>query len=348
VSRVRHHRDQPRWTVLAAHPSSSRHRLPLDDTTASVYLSALRRGWLDNVPDVAAEMGLPPVTLGQAIDRLVRLRLLRAQSGAPHRFTPLDPEVAAASLICPLEAEIHRRRDLITRIRQQMNDLRPYYAQEHRSRHALPDVRLLSDAAEAGGRLHQVVSACQHEVRVALPRHTAWAAVVDQVLLPNLSGRPAGPHLRVLYQHSVRADLAARAGIRRMVAAGAEVRTTSHLSRPLLIVDRQTAFALDGSGALELGNALLAGLLADLFTDMWSSALPYSAAEAGYRDAVDDMQKAIARLLAEGWTDEVIARRVGMSLRSCRRHIAELLKNLNATSRFQAGARAVRAGLLAH
>ncbi|KOG32387.1 hypothetical protein ADK34_09305 [Streptomyces viridochromogenes] len=49
-------------------------------------------------------------------------------------------------------------------------------------------------------------------------------------------------------------------------------------------------------------------------------------------------------LLAQGAKDEVIARRLGMSLRTCRRHIAELLEELGAESRFQGGALAERAG----
>ncbi|MCZ0982437.1 hypothetical protein O1L60_35735 [Streptomyces diastatochromogenes] len=50
-------------------------------------------------------------------------------------------------------------------------------------------------------------------------------------------------------------------------------------------------------------------------------------------------------LLAEGAKDEVIARRMGMSLRTCRRHIADLLEELGAESRFQGGVLAERAGL---
>lgn len=35
--------------------------------------------------------------------------------------------------------------------------------------------------------------------------------------------------------------------------------------------------------------------------------------------------------------DEMIARRLGMSLRTCRKHIAESMETLGASSRFQAG-----------
>ena len=47
------------------------------------------------------------------------------------------------------------------------------------------------------------------------------------------------------------------------------------------------------------------------------------------------------RLLAGGLTDEMIARRLGVSVRTARRAASDLLSRLGARSRFQAGARAV-------
>ncbi|MYV72152.1 hypothetical protein GT043_40825 [Streptomyces sp. SID2131] len=50
------------------------------------------------------------------------------------------------------------------------------------------------------------------------------------------------------------------------------------------------------------------------------------------------------RLLAQGYTDEAAARRLGISLRSERRLISELMEKLGAQSRFQLGRRAVENG----
>jgi len=43
----------------------------------------------------------------------------------------------------------------------------------------------------------------------------------------------------------------------------------------------------------------------------------------------------ILTMLAGGAKDETVARSLGLSVRTCRRHIAEILTRLNATSRFQ-------------
>ena len=48
--------------------------------------------------------------------------------------------------------------------------------------------------------------------------------------------------------------------------------------------------------------------------------------------------------LARGAKDEQLARTLGLSLRTVRRRVAELLDELEASSRFQAGVEAVRRG----
>ncbi|MGW3248842.1 helix-turn-helix domain-containing protein [Streptomyces sp. NPDC001070] len=52
------------------------------------------------------------------------------------------------------------------------------------------------------------------------------------------------------------------------------------------------------------------------------------------------------QLLADGLTDEAIAKRLGVSPRTARRIATDLMERLNARSRFQAGARAVQHGWL--
>jgi DNA-binding NarL/FixJ family response regulator len=80
-------------------------------------------------------------------------------------------------------------------------------------------------------------------------------------------------------------------------------------------------------------------LLLDLVESTWSAASPYVTKEIGYHEVTDHLHGTIIQMLAEGLTDDAIARRLGLSVRTCRRHIATLLRNLDAVSRFQAGVR---------
>ena len=55
---------------------------------------------------------------------------------------------------------------------------------------------------------------------------------------------------------------------------------------------------------------------------------------------------AVLRLLAEGLKDDAIAHRLGISVRTVRRHIADYLDATGSGSRFAAGVAACRAGLV--
>ncbi|MET8138271.1 hypothetical protein ABZV24_41390 [Streptomyces sp. NPDC005251] len=59
-----------------------------------------------------------------------------------------------------------------------------------------------------------------------------------------------------------------------------------------------------------------------------------------------EVKQDITRLLVSGLDDRAIARRLGMGLRSCQRHIAEIMEQLGARSRLHAGYLIGRAGLL--
>jgi DNA-binding NarL/FixJ family response regulator len=60
---------------------------------------------------------------------------------------------------------------------------------------------------------------------------------------------------------------------------------------------------------------------------------------------VDEQGLTILRLLSAGQKDETAARSMGLSVRTYRRRVAELMTLLGADSRFQAGVRARALGL---
>ena len=62
--------------------------------------------------------------------------------------------------------------------------------------------------------------------------------------------------------------------------------------------------------------------------------------------AVTEVKASILTLLANGLKDDVIAKRMGLSVRACRGHVADLMHTFGARSRFQAGVIAARLGLL--
>ncbi|MEV4344557.1 helix-turn-helix transcriptional regulator [Actinoplanes sp. NPDC049596] len=57
------------------------------------------------------------------------------------------------------------------------------------------------------------------------------------------------------------------------------------------------------------------------------------------------LQLAIVRLLAQGCSDDHVADRLGLGLRTVQRHVSRIMRHLHARSRFEAGVAAARAGL---
>lgn len=63
---------------------------------------------------------------------------------------------------------------------------------------------------------------------------------------------------------------------------------------------------------------------------------------------VTPVQRSIARLLVDGHVDDAVAvaRKLGVSVRTCRSRIAELMQALNASSRTRPGALIIQSGIV--
>ncbi len=63
-------------------------------------------------------------------------------------------------------------------------------------------------------------------------------------------------------------------------------------------------------------------------------------------DLQGDERRQVLELMALGVKDESIGRQLGVSLRTVRRRVADLMIELDSATRFQAGLEAARRGLL--
>ncbi len=77
---------------------------------------------------------------------------------------------------------------------------------------------------------------------------------------------------------------------------------------------------------------------------MWDRAAPVPDLDLG--EARPDLRRFLLQQLAAGAKDEQIARALGISLRTVRRRVADMLIELGVDNRFQAGVEAVRRGWL--
>ncbi|MBX9423726.1 MULTISPECIES: helix-turn-helix domain-containing protein [Streptomyces] len=135
-------------------------------------------------------------------------------------------------------------------------------------------------------------------------------------------------------------------------ALGVELRLSPVVPMNMVLADEN--FALlptdphdpDSPTILARGPGLVRSYLA-LYEYCWQAASRYGE-EPGENggDGLSDQQRAALRMLASGIKDEQIARSLGVSLRTVSRLLSEVMQELGAASRFEAGVKAARLGLL--
>ncbi|MEV4112088.1 helix-turn-helix domain-containing protein [Nonomuraea sp. NPDC049695] len=319
-----------------------------DPASAALYAHALRAGQIAaTVAEVAAEVGLPVAVVSAAVADLRRLRLLREErSGGGGRLVPVDPEVAAAALVSPIDEEVRERQLAISRIRSELSAFRPQYATLQRGRHDGAGIEEIHSREVLDGYLYLAAERCCQEFVASRPNHVTD----DKVSQGELAMAKRGVRVRLLLQHAARADIRLRMDLDALLGQGIEIRTASELSRHVLVFDADLAFLLNDHGAdgepvgVVIRNPSAVRLLLDLIEAAWTSAEPCAGRRIGYHEVMEHLHGTIIRLLAEGLTDEAVARRLGISVRTCRRHIATVLRGLDAVTRFQAGVRVGAAG----
>ncbi|WP_432977016.1 LuxR C-terminal-related transcriptional regulator [Dactylosporangium sp. CA-233914] len=155
--------------------------------------------------------------------------------------------------------------------------------------------------------------------------------------------------IRAAMQESARNDRATSEYAKSLTDAGGEVRTAPVLPPRMLISDRATAVVPIDPVDTQAGVLVLTGRgvvtsLCTLFEQVWSTAVPLGAAQSKERQGVTPTERELLNLLGQGHTDESAAKRLGLSERTCRRMMADLMERLGARSQFEAGLLAAREG----
>jgi DNA-binding NarL/FixJ family response regulator len=160
----------------------------------------------------------------------------------------------------------------------------------------------------------------------------------------------AGRRVRKLYRPGVLLEPGPAEHLRELERMGAQIRITPDEINETIILDQRMAIL---AGDLSHGERSFIVVtrpevvqsVGSLFDAAWRRATPVTVFDAEFSE-VRALAPKILDVLATGCKDETAARRLGLSLRTYRRRVAELMTALGATSRFQAGARAHELGLI--
>ncbi|OUC93374.1 LuxR family transcriptional regulator [Streptosporangium minutum] len=147
------------------------------------------------------------------------------------------------------------------------------------------------------------------------------------------------------------AEEEARAHLRLVRSKGALVRISgSPLPHETILIDRRVMILAGretptGREYTVTTSQILVDGVHSLFRAIWDSAVDLDTYLRSDVPQLDADGRMILEALGSGLTDESAAKRLGVSLRTYRRRVAELMASLEAGSRFQAGLRAGELGL---
>lgn len=310
----------------------------LSEEAVRVFRWVSEQGSCD-VTTLGATLGLSESRVASAVASLTGLLLLRHSPEEPGLLVPVAPDAAIAALVAPREAGLRRQLAEIDQLRGELALLTPLYAEGRRRRQGRAPLMEVTDLKTVIGMITEATMRCRQEVRTCHPGGGRSPTLLEQAFVRDRDMLRRGVRMRTLYQHTARYHLPTQEYARRMTDEGAEIRTLSELFGRMVAFDGETVFIPhqdDLDAAIVIHDPSTVTYLCATFDHAWSLAEPYHPAWTE-SSARDEVKQAIVRLLAEGMKDEMVARRLGMSLRTCRKHIAEIMEQLGAASRFQAG-----------
>ncbi|MEV5716996.1 LuxR C-terminal-related transcriptional regulator [Amycolatopsis mediterranei] len=302
------------------------------------------------VTEVAEHLGWSADQVRAGLDELARLSLVRPSSERPGEFRPVPPEVGLVSLLARQEAELRRRQDELTQGRLAVAQLIDEYTGVYRQQ--LADVEQVDGIDAVRSRIEALSAECRAEIMTFAPGGAQNAANLRASRPLDSAVLHRGVRMRTLYQDSMTSDSPSLGYASWLVEQGAEVRTVPVLPSRMIIYDRTKAVLPLDPGDSSAGAVVVCGTgvvitLCELFERVWVTGR--STVDGHDLDPASPLtaqEQAVLRLLAQGHTDDAVARKLAVSVRTGRRITANLISRLGAKSRFQAGALAVQMGWL--
>lgn len=294
------------------------------------------------VDAIASACGTTATSVRASLDQLLELGLLRPHADG---FRPVNPKVGLDALVGRQLAELADRAAQLERIRLMTSFLADELKTDEHEQ-----MTVFSGVDRVRSELELLAAECREEMCAFQPggplppELIAAAKPLDDETL----GR--GVRIRSVYVDSAVHDASTRDYLEWLQAAGAMVRSVAALPLRLIIVDGAKAVLPLKPHNSEVGAVLVTQpgvvqALVSLFEALWHAGheLPTARARPD-TETLDARDQTIIRLLASGAKDEAVARSLGVSVRTARRFIADLLDRLGASGRFEAGIAAAKRG----
>ncbi len=305
-----------------------------------------------SIPEVAATLGRTFDEIDKSVGRLTDIGLLRFGDDA-ETLTAVSPMLAEATVLGAEDLELGARRAAVEQRRNTIRRLVPDWNEAFTQSVNEGSVDVIADQSAIANVLMHYADRCEHELLSVAPGRLPSTRMDGRTRVANVYSARRGIKTRALYQHTALRDRATRAYLNELADNGAKIRFAPSVPGRSLVVDRKVALLpipTDDPGRHGLAVVREPNVIAWVvatFEQLWAEAAPLEDVinkQQSDETEIDETRAAILRLMAEGEKDEAISRRLSISVRTCRRHIADYMAQVGATSRFQAGVIAARAG----
>jgi DNA-binding CsgD family transcriptional regulator len=290
-----------------------------------------------------------------AIQVLSELGLLVRTTATPSGWACVSSESALHHLLAADARRVAELIDQTTRTREAMVRMLTDFHPIHAMRLSGTQAQLVEGTTNIAAALEDAAQQAYEEVVSLHPRGVP-EHMVEEGLTRDRRALRRGVAMRTVHLASSAALPHMTGYLREVQKAGGQVRTAVTLPHRLIVVDRHLAIVpatgSDGQqAAVVVYDPSLVEVFRSQFEHAWAQAAAFGTGVRAVRDELaegrpDRRQQAVLRLLAEGLTDEAVARRLGVSARTVRRMVGELTSALGAASRFQVAVLAERAGWL--
>ncbi|MGW1670275.1 LuxR C-terminal-related transcriptional regulator [Streptomyces sp. NPDC002324] len=302
----------------------------------------------DRVYSRAVRRGRVPREDADPVPCLLELALLHPDPDDMGWLVPTSPQEVMTRLLRGVHAEVSASQ---ARMGAAV-DAVEWYAGLGSSRMRTPAessaIRVLDGLARIRAAIDEATDRCTVEVLTVQPGGIRREDELREGLHRALAMCRRGVRMRDLYTHVARHGQGLH-NYMELMGESAEARTLDEVVERLIVFDRTVAFIpanTDRTMALEIRHPALVEYLVTVFERLWRLGVPLAASLPSTGVAgITHRERSIAALLAEGHQDAVVAERLGISVRTCRAHIARLSERLGAASRTQLGVRIAEAGL---
>lgn len=321
------------------------------DVTQYLYGLALNEdSWVPE--EVARRFSVRPERIREIALSMEELGLISSAGGA-YRVAGATPEALIARIVD------EERESLLRRVREneafssRMNMMATTLYELFREKQSAAGTTVVTGRERVSEVLEEVTSFASREIISMHPGSTPSRQMLQEGMRRNRQVLDQGVSMTCIHLLSMHRVPYADRHLKELQDAGVRLRLMPTLPFRMIIVDSSVAMvpAPDDPTSMALlivRDPHTVRLLLQLFNFCWVSAVPRTdtPCEESSVGELSTQQQAVLRLLATGRTDEGISRELGISTRTLRRVMADLMSRLGVTSRFEAGVESQMRGLL--